>query len=108
MVSEKVVTAEDKSLRDYEMVLVVSPNIDDAKFEATVENVGKFITSKGGVISETQKWGKKKLAYPIKHFLEGNYVLTRFKAKPLAIKELEINLKISEDVLRHLVVKLED
>jgi small subunit ribosomal protein S6 len=52
-----------------------------------------------------EKWGKKKLAYPIKHFLEGNYVLTRFKVSPAQCKELEANLKITEEVLRHLLIK---
>jgi small subunit ribosomal protein S6 len=46
------------------------------------------------------------LAYPIKHFLEGNYVLTRFKISPARCKELETNLKISEEIIRHLLIKV--
>ena len=66
------------------------------------------ITEKGGELSLAEPWGKRKLAYPLKHFMEGNYVLTRFKLSSKLTKELEANLHISEEVLRHLLVKLSD
>jgi len=106
MVSDKVVTAEGEQLRDYELILVISPEVAEEEFEAAIDNVGRFITGKGGVISDTERWGKRKLAYPIRHFVEGSYVLTRFKLKPEFGRELEANLRISEEVLRHLLVKL--
>jgi len=53
-----------------------------------------------------ERWGKRRLAYPIEHFMEGNYVLARFKLKPALSKELEANLRISEELLRHLLIKL--
>ena len=106
MVSDKVATEADEQLRDYEMVLVISPEIAEEESEATIDNVSQFITEKGGVVSEIEKWGKRRLAYPIRHFVEGSYVLTRFKLKPAFGKELEANLRISEEVLRHLLIKL--
>jgi len=106
MVSDKVVTAEGEQLRDYELILVISPEVAEEEFEAAIDSVGRFITGKGGVISDTERWGKRKLAYPIRHFVEGSYVLTRFKLKPEFGRELEANLRISEEVLRHLLVKL--
>jgi len=106
MVSDKVVTEEGEQLRDYELILVISPEVAEEEFEAAIDSVGRFITGKGGVISDTERWGKRKLAYPIRHFVEGSYVLTRFKLKPEFGRELEANLRISEEVLRHLVVKL--
>lgn len=107
MVSGKVSTKEDEQLRDYELVLVISPEVVEEKFEATVDNISRFITEKGGVISDIERWGKRKLAYPIRHFVEGSYVLTHFKLNPASGKELEANLQISEEVLRHLLVKLD-
>ena len=107
MVSDKVVVEESKQLRDYELVLVISPDIEEDKFEATIDNVSQFITGKGGIISNVDRWGKRRLAYPIEHFMEGSYVLTRFSLKPALSKELEANLRISEEVLRHLLVKIE-
>ena len=106
MVSEKVSTEEGSKLRDYELVLVIGPEVAEEKLEATIDNVSRFITEKGGVVSDIQRWGKRKLAYPIRHFVEGSYVLTQFKLKPAFGKELEANLRISEEVLRHLLIKL--
>jgi len=97
---------EDKQLRDYELVFIISPEVEEETLEATVGSVNQFITGKGGVISDEERWGKRKLAYPIRRFLEGNYVLTRFKMEPIWSKELEANLQISEDVLRHLLIKI--
>ncbi|GAG45082.1 unnamed protein product, partial [marine sediment metagenome] len=46
------------------------------------DNLSRFVTGKGGVVPEIERWGKRRLAYPIKHFMEGNYVLAKFKLKP--------------------------
>ena len=98
--------SEDKQLRDYELVFILSPEVEEETLEATVGNITQFITGKGGVISDEERWGRRKLAYPVKHFLEGNYVLTRFKMRPMWSKELEANLQISEEVLRHLLIRI--
>jgi small subunit ribosomal protein S6 len=105
-VSQKASIVEDKQLRDYEMVLIISPDIADEALDTTIDNVGRFITKKGGIISNVERWGKRKLAYPIGHSMEGNYVLTHFKLKAALTKELEANLQISEEILRHLLIKL--
>jgi len=103
---KKALEAEDKQLRDYELVLIISPEIVDEALETTIDKVSRFITEKGGVISDIERWGKRKLAYPIKRFMEGSYVLTRFKLSPTSCKELEAKLQVSEEVLRHLLIKL--
>jgi small subunit ribosomal protein S6 len=106
---KKVVKAEtkveEKNLRDYEIVFVVRPDIAEDKVDTILEKVNHIITGKGGDISETERWGKRKLAYPIDHFGEGYYVLSRFKCEPAASKEIEANLQITEELLRFLVVK---
>ncbi|MFC1957344.1 30S ribosomal protein S6 [Chloroflexota bacterium] len=107
MVSDKAVVEEEEQLRDYEMVLVISPELAEEELEATIDNVSRLITEKGGTISDIKQWGKRKLAYPIKHFIEGSYVLANFKSKPESGKELEMELRISEVVLRHLLIKLD-
>ena len=103
MVSKKV---KDEHSRDYELTLIISPEVPKEKFDTLIDNVSQFITGKGGIISDVEQWGKRKLAYPIKHFEEGSYVLTRFKLKPTLSKEVEANLQISEEILRHLLIKL--
>jgi small subunit ribosomal protein S6 len=102
---KQVPKAEDRRLQDYELVYIINPDVAEEALETQVNGISQFITSRDGVIDSVDRWGKKKLAYPLKHYLEGNYVLTKFKISPARVKEIEANLKISEDVLRHLVVK---
>ncbi len=99
---------EDERQHDYELVLILSPELAEEDVNAQIDNVSQFITGKGGAISDVEQWGKRRLAYPIKHFDEGNYVLSRFKLKPSLSREFEANLQISEVILRHLLVKLGD
>ena len=106
MVSKKELNIEDEQLRDYEIVFIISPEVAGERYDTIIENISRFITEKGGVVSEVERWGKKKLAYPIKSFVEGSYVLSRFTLKPTLSKELEASLRISEDIMRHLLVKL--
>ena len=102
-----MVVQEDNKLRDYELVVIISPEVAKEAADGIVDGVGRYITDNGGTVSAVEPWGKKRLAYPIKHFLEGSYVLTRFKMQPKFCKQLEASLRISEDVLRHLLINLE-
>jgi len=105
-VVKKALPVEDEQLRDYEMVLVISPELAEEKFNATLNNISQLITDMGGVVSDVKQWGKRRLAYPIKQFSEGNYVLTQLKLKPTLNREVEAKLQISEEVLRYLLVRL--
>ena len=98
---------EGAGLHDYELTVIISPEVEDEKLDTAIDNISQFITEKGGVISGVDRWGKRKLAYPIKRFMEGNYVLAQFKLEPTLSKELEAKLQISEEVLRHLLIKIE-
>jgi len=100
------IKTEEQTLRDYELVLVLNPEVAEGALEAVTNNVNQFIAGKGGVVSDNEQWGKRKLAFPIKRHVEGNYVLTRCKIKPAWAKELDANLNISEDILRHLLIKV--
>lgn len=102
---QAVETQETKS-RDYELVYIIQPELEEDSVESRIDGISQFISNNNGTISEVERWGKKKLAYPIKHFLEGSYVLTRFTLSPTHCKELDENLKISEDILRHLLIKV--
>lgn len=99
--------AEEKQLRDYEMVVIINPELDEDKFNTMINGINKLIADMGGVVADIKHWGKRKLAYPIKKFSEGNYVLTHFQLQPALSKEVEAKLQISEDVLRHLLVRLD-
>ena len=106
--SKEAIKVDDEQLRGYELVLIFSPEVAEDGLDAAISKVSQFITAKGGTSPELEQWGKKKLAYPIKHFMEGSYVLTRFTMKPKVTRELEANLHISEEILRHLLVRLDD
>ncbi len=96
-------------MRDYELTVVISPSVADDEVTATLEKkVSQLITERGGSITEVKPWGRKKLAYPIKNYTEGNYVLTLFKDGPKLTAELESSLELSEEILRHLLVRLSD
>jgi len=92
---------------DYEIVTVISPEVDEEGVSKLIDEVGKSINDRGGVVDGVDKWGRRKLAYPVKKFMEANYILTRFKLEPKFIKEVEAEIKASEEILRHLVVKAE-
>ena len=93
-------------MRDYELIVIVSPEVPEEELPTQIDKISEFITNKGGSVTEVERWGKRKLAYPINHLREGNYVLTRFKLEPGTAAELEANLRISERILRHLLVRL--
>jgi len=95
-------------LRDYELVVIISPEVADEEIPTAIEKIGRFITEKGGSVIEVNQWGRRKLAYPIKNFLEGSYVLTQFKMEPQSTADLESSLGLAGEVLRHLLVRLDE
>ncbi len=93
-------------MRDYEMVVIMRPDILDENIQSSVDNLSRVITSRGGVISKMEPGGRKKLAYPIRRFSEGSYFLAQFQFEPKLISELDKPLRISQDILRHQIVSL--
>jgi small subunit ribosomal protein S6 len=92
-------------LRDYEVLYIVRPDFDDDKVQDAVKRVNTLIERSGGTTDRTNLWGKRKLAYEVKHQKEGAYVLQDFQLEPDRVPELEAGLKITEEVLRHLIVR---
>ena len=107
MVTKEETATTEQLQNDYELIFIISPEVADDDIEPLINNVNQYITGKGGIVDETARWGRKKLAYPIKHLLEGNYVLMKFKIDPSANKELETNLRISEKILRHQLIRID-
>jgi small subunit ribosomal protein S6 len=92
-------------LRDYEVLYIVRADFDDEKIQDAVKRVNTLIERSGGAAERTNLWGKRKLAYEVKHQKEGSYVLQDFQLDPDRVPELEAGLKITEEVLRHLIVR---
>ncbi len=95
-------------MRDYELVAIISPEVDEEGVSKIVDKVTQSINSRGGAVEEIKNWGRRKLAYPLRKFMEADYVLARFKLMPKSLKELEGEISASGDILRYLVVKVED
>jgi small subunit ribosomal protein S6 len=92
-------------LRDYEVLYIVRADLDDEKVQDAVKRVNRLIERAGGTPESTNVWGKRRLAYEVKHQKEGAYVLQDFQLTPDRVPELESSLKITEEVLRHLIVR---
>ena len=105
MVTTDKIASEVKKGNDYELVIIVHPEVADDALDPLINGITQYVTGKAGNVVEVVRWGRKKLAYPIKHVLEGNYVLFKFQLDPSANKELETNLKISEKIIRYLLIK---
>ena len=92
-------------LRDYEILYIVRPELDDEQLQLAVSSVDKLIDNLGGTKQKTDIWGRRRLAYEVKHLREGQYVLTDFQLEPVRVPEMEATLKISDNVFRHLIVR---
>jgi small subunit ribosomal protein S6 len=90
------------------MVVILSPEIGDDIVGESLERLSQTVTSRGGEIVDVNHWGRRRLAYPIKRHLEGNYVVSQIKLDPGQVPDLESNLRISEEVIRHLIVRADE
>jgi small subunit ribosomal protein S6 len=94
-------------VRDYELMVVLDPNLDDAAIDALNTRIQNMVTQRGGTIENVDTWGRKRLAYPIGRFRDGVYILSRFQLPPNAAGEIERALKLTESIIRHLLVRAE-
>ena len=94
-------------MRRYELMLVLRPDVADDKSQALVDRTTRGISASGGQIVKVAPWGRRRLAYPIDRHREGSYHIILFESPPEAIVELEHTLLITEEVLRHLVTRVD-
>ena len=93
--------------RDYELVMILSPEATESEAAATARRISTLIADGGGSVSHQENWGSRRLAYPIQRFIEGNYFIIRCVMNPQAATELDKTLNAAQDVLRHLIFRLE-
>ena len=100
---------EEAYLRQYELIVILDPELGEEEVPDAIERLIRSpVEDRGGEVSEVANWGHRKLAYPIQKKSEGNYVLTQLRLDPQQTKELEQRLMISEQVMRHLLIRLEE
>lgn len=95
-------------MRNYEFTFIARPDVEDEGLAGVTERVSQFITEGGGQITNVDNWGRRHLAYPIRKQREGYYVLMQVQLDPESIGELERKLKLTEEVIRYLLVQAED
>lgn len=96
-------------MRQYELTIIVSPEVADDDLPDAIDRlIRQPVEGQGGEVQDVNQWGRRKLAYPIQKQLEGNYVITQLRLDPQRTKELEQKLTISEEVMRHLLIRLDE
>lgn len=91
----------------YESLFIINPALDDMEVKKVVDKVEGLIKKEGGEILKVDNWGKKKLAYEVKRQKKGYYILINFRMKTSTISELERSLKLTDPVIKFLIIKLD-
>lgn len=91
-------------MKQYECLYILKPDLEDEARNASIKKFSDLVILNKGEIVKTDEWGKKRLAYPINYIEDGYYVLMYFKAEPDLPAELERNFKISDDVMRYMII----
>jgi small subunit ribosomal protein S6 len=92
-------------LNDYEVALIIRPEVEDEGQEAIIDRLSQILTADGGQVTNVEKWGRRRLAYPINKVNEGIYYFIQGQFSAPVLSELERNAKLSEDILRHMVIR---
>jgi len=92
-------------MHDYELVYILQADLDDTVLNGIAENIEALINNSHGEIVKEDRWGRRKLAYPIRKFKEGYYVCVTFKVDPQEVVNIRRALGYNENVLRYIVVK---
>ncbi|HXQ95416.1 MAG TPA: 30S ribosomal protein S6 [Candidatus Acidoferrales bacterium] len=94
-------------MRRYELMLVLRPDLAEDRVQATLDRITRSISAAEGQLVKVSPWGRRRLAYPIGQFREGSYYIVLFDAPSPAVDEIEQGLRITEELLRHLVTRVE-
>ena len=103
---EAIIRPEEAIIDTYEAMLIVIPELDEEQVENTISRFRTIIERTGGEASEVNHWGRRKLAYEIDHRTDGFYAVMEFTVGERTLVELKRILRVSDDVLRHMIVKL--
>jgi small subunit ribosomal protein S6 len=93
-------------MHQYETLFIVHPELPEAQVRETIDRMRRLIEGMGGQVAELQDWGMRDLAYPVRKQPRGIYVLAQYKARPEVVKELERSMKLSDEILRFISVRI--
>lgn len=92
-------------MKQYELLYIVPAKYTEAELGALIEKISGIVAAGGGKVVETHQLGKRRLAYPIDKVRNGNYVMAYVEADPEAVKKMDTNLRLSTDLVRHLIIE---
>ena len=95
-------------MRNYELMYILKPDLDEEKVMTIIEKFSALINNHGGELISADKWGKRRLAYEIKDYREGIYVLVNFKGIAGTAQELDRVMKITDEILRFMILSKEE
>jgi len=92
-------------MRAYETLFILKPDLEEEAITAAIERLTTLIQNNNGTVEQVNRWGKKKLAYEIQDYREGYYTLILFQGEPETAKELDRVMRLSDEVMRHIIVR---
>lgn len=92
-------------MRDYEIMYIIRPNIEEEAQKSLIERFSAILTDNGATIDKVDEIGSRRLAYEIENYRDGYYVVINFKGDQEAVNEFDRQAKYSEDIIRHIVVR---
>jgi small subunit ribosomal protein S6 len=95
-------------MRPYEVMVILEPTLEESEVQAVINRSSEQLQSGGGTVNRVDKWGKRRFAYEIAKKTEGFYVLLDVTAEPAPMEELDRNLRLADNVLRHKIVRIPD
>jgi small subunit ribosomal protein S6 len=104
----KTIGRRTPPIRDYEIMFIVEPTLSDNDIGTIQERLRELAVSRGAEVKKLAVWERRRMAYPIKGRRDGIYILAELRANPSVVKELEQQLSVTENVLRHMVVRLDE
>lgn len=96
-------------MRDYELLYIIKTEVSEEQTQAVIDRYNGILEGEGATVEKVDKWGKRKLAYTIdKKYTDGFYVLVNFKGEANAVDEVDRLMKIDENLLRHMITRVDE
>jgi small subunit ribosomal protein S6 len=95
-------------MRDYELVIITVPQLEEEPLAALIQRVSGWIAAGNGTVTGTNVWGRRQLAYAVRKHAEGIYVVINFQMAPSGTRDLDRNLRLDEQIIRHLAIRLDE
>ena len=95
-------------MRDYEIMYIIRPNIEEEARKEVIERFNNVLTDNGATIDKVDEMGSRRLAYEINDFRDGYYVVINFKGDQNAVNEFDRQAKFSDDIIRHIVIRVDE